>query len=64
MTTQDNVLIFMQFTKEISLVSNGSKIRYKIWVYEKTPSTEVDVGIDKYILLKKKKKRFQGLDGH
>lgn len=52
MTTQDNVLIFMQFTKEISLVSNGSKI----WVYEKTPSTEVDVGIDKYILLKKKKK--------
>lgn len=30
MTTQDNLLIFMQFTKEISLVSNGSKIGYKI----------------------------------
>lgn len=56
MTTQANLLIFMQFTKEISLVStSGSKIRYKIWVYKK-PSIEVDVGIDKNVLSWKKKK--------
>lgn len=51
MTTQANLLIFMQFIKEISLVNNsGSKNRYKIRVYEKAPSTEVDIGIDKNIL--------------
>lgn len=46
MFSQAYLLIFMQFTEEISLVSiGGSKIRYRIWLNEKTPTTEIDVGI-------------------
>lgn len=46
MISQAYLLIFMQFTEEISLVSiGGSKIRYKIWLNEKTPTAEIDVGI-------------------
>lgn len=46
MISQAYLLIFMQFTEEISLVSiGGSKIRYRIWLNEKTPTTEIDVGI-------------------
>lgn len=47
MNSKANLLIFMQFTEEISLVGiGGSKIRCKIWLYEKTPTAEIDVGID------------------